>query len=109
MSTKRKSNSNRSSTSLELTGKPATSAYFEMSGIRSKGKQMQRPFITFRRRNNKINVELVNDVQKLVQMPLKTRVMAQWEGKERSDFYRFTVGDLKEYLEDNPAKRHQAV
>lgn len=96
-------------TSVTLSGKPATSHFFELSGIRRGTNQAQRPFIAFSRKNNKVNVEIVEDVRTLVKMPRKTRVMAQWEGKNRSDFYRFTVGDLQTYLEEHPANRNQVV
>lgn len=96
-------------TSVTLSGKSATSTFFEKSGIRRGTNQAQRPFLAFSRKNNKVNVEIVEDIRTLVRMPRKTRVMTQWEGKNRSDFYRFTVGDLQEYIEEHPATRNQVV
>ncbi len=35
--------------------------------------------------------------------------MAQWPGKHRSDFFHFTVGDFRSYIQDKPLKEGQIL
>lgn len=87
------------STPVFVGGKKAPSTYFQKSGILTGKRQTQRPFLAFRRNDNGVNVEVIEDINELVKLPAKTRVMTQWEGKNRSDYVNFTVGDLRKYYQ----------
>lgn len=89
--------------------KQANSTYFEKSGIRAGGAQTQRPFLAIRIVNGRSVIEVIDNVQDLVALPKKTKVMHQWEGKNRSDFIGYTVGQLREYCEANPPKAGQVI
>jgi hypothetical protein len=38
-----------------------------------------------------------------------TKVMHQWEGKTRSDYVTYTVGQLRDHVEANPPKAGQVI
>lgn len=42
-----------------------------------------------------VNVTTVRNVVDLLQYPDDAMVLWQWQGAERSDFFRFTVGDFR--------------
>jgi len=94
---------------LITTGTKSPTAYFELSGIRNKKKLVQNPFIVFRQYDDRTVVEIVEDPTELLKLPMKTKVMAQWPGKKRSEFVRFTVGQLRKHIEDNPKHACQVI
>ncbi len=83
--------------------------FFEGSGIRNCKEQKQRPFLVFRPTKTRMNVDLCFNTNDLLDMPDNTKVMAQWQGKSRSDFYRFTVRELKQHIADNPRQARQRI
>lgn len=87
----------------------ATSAYFDKSGIRNGGTLTQRPFLAVRDRDGRTVIEVVNNVSDLIALPRKTKVMHQWEGKTRSDYVTYTVGQLRDHVEANPPKAGQVI
>lgn len=100
------------STTRRLTingAKKAHSVFFEQSGIRKSKTRSQRPFLVVKNSNGQTDLQIVEDVTEVYNMPKKTRVMTQWEGKKRSDYYTFTVGQLREYCEANPAKVGEVI
>jgi len=96
-------------TRIETTGSNNKTAYFQLSGIRSKKTLPHNPFIVFRQYEDRTVVEIVESPEELVKLPAKTKVMAQWPGKKRSDFVRFTVGDLRKHIADNPKQACQVI
>jgi len=90
--------------------KKAHSTFFEQSGIRKSKARSQRPFLVVRNMGTgTTDLQIVEDVTEVYNMPKKTRVMTQWEGKKRSDYYTFTVGQLRDYCEANPAKTGEVI
>jgi hypothetical protein len=83
--------------------------FFENSGMREGKGIAHHPFIVFKRTDKRINVEVVEDPVQLLTFPPRTKVIAQWKGKRKSNFFRFTVGQLKKYISDNPAKGRQKI
>ena len=94
---------------LITAGKKTPSVFFEKSGIRTKKNFDHHPMLAFVRKDGNLVVRLVTTPQELVGLPLKTRVMAQWVGKTRSDYFTFSVGKLKEYIANNPKKPEQVI
>ncbi len=87
----------------------ATPHFFEKSGIRRNKVQKQHPFIVVTTKNKKIKVEVVYSCRELMKFPKRAKVLAQWEGKTRSDYYRFSIKELKEHIENNPKKTTQEI
>lgn len=94
---------------IVTSGTKSPTAYFELSGIRNKKKLLQNPFIVFRRQTDRTVVEIVESPEELVKLPMKTKVMAQWPGKKKSEFVRFTVGQLRRHIVDNPKHACQVI
>ena len=94
---------------LNTTGRRDVTAFFEMSGIRFKKKEKHHPYIAFRRGTDGVKVEVVESPEQLLKMPARTKVMAQWAGKSRSDFFQFTVGQLRTHLKKNPKHACQVI
>lgn len=90
--------------------KKAPSIFFEKSGIRTKKKFKHHPFIAFvRSREGDVTVKVVDTAEALIGLPKRTKVMGQWPGKTRSDYFAFTVGKLQEYIEANPKKAGMVI
>ena len=65
-----------------------------------KTKLSHTPFIVLNEDNNSIDVvDKVTDLLYLFGNKPQTKVMIQWSGKWSSDFFTFTVGDLKKEVE----------
>lgn len=96
---------------LTATGKirKANRHFFEDSGLRNNKPQKQHPYLILRPTKTRVNLDLVYTAEELLEMPDTTRVLAQWKGKKRSDFYEFNVGCLRKYIEENPRQARQAI
>lgn len=89
--------------------KKAPSIFFEKSGIRTKKKFKHHPFIAFIRKDGKVTVNVIDTPEALVSLPRRTKVMGQWPGKTRSDYFAFSVGKLRDYIENNPKKAGMVI
>ena len=98
-----------SKTIVGKTIKKANRHFFEKSGIRNGEIQLQHPYIAIIPKKSKTEIELVTSVEKLITMPKKTRVLAQWKGEKRSDFYKFSVKSLLQHIAENPKQENQKV
>jgi hypothetical protein len=87
----------------------ANSHFFEESGIRSNRSTKQHPYLILRKTKTRLNVDLVFNSEDLLELPNNTKVLAQWKGKKRSDFYGFKVVDFKKHLAENPRQPRQKV
>jgi len=75
-------------------------AFFEKIGNFETGvKPVYTPFLVFLEGENAIHVQIVETVERLLLFPDRTPVMAQWQDKDGSHFFRFTVGDYRSYAE----------
>lgn len=84
--------------------------FFEQSGIRLCRPERHHPFLVLNRTGESTtSIEVVNNTMDLIKYPAKTRVLIQWRGNRRSDFYKFTVGEFKRHLRANPAKTGQRI
>jgi len=96
---------------IELTtaGRTDVYDYFRKSGIREAKRLNHTPFLVFLLNGNRVTVTIVDSIKELLDYPSETPVMAQWSGKWNSDYFRFTVADLKNYITANPKESyHQA-
>lgn len=86
-----------------------TERYFELSGIRESSKLKHHPFIVFRELDL-VKVEICHSIKDLIaEYPDETKVLAQWRGQWSSDFFKFTVGELKKYLKANPKEEYHVI
>lgn len=83
--------------------------FFDESGIRNNRPQKQHPFVVIRPSKTRINVDCVYTAEELLNLPDSTKVLAQWKGKTRSDFYRFSVKEFKSYISENPPTGRQKI
>jgi hypothetical protein len=66
--------------------------FFELSGVLSSGKLTHTPFIVL----NGDSVEICTSASTLCEKyPLMTPVICQWRGKWNSNYFQFTVADVK--------------
>lgn len=72
--------------------------YFELSGIFECEKLSHTPFLVFRIVEDTVHVRTADNARTLLGYPDDTQVMGQWPGKKRSDYFRFTVGQYREYI-----------
>jgi len=68
--------------------------YFRLSGVLEVSRLDHTPFLAFVSDGEGIKVQIVHSASALRRLPPETKVMGQWTGKWRSDFFQFTVGDL---------------
>lgn len=94
---------------ITTAGKTSSAAYFEKSGIRRMEKLTHNPFVVFNETDSGVEVEIVDNAADLIKYPSYTKVMHQWMGESRSDFFRFTVGDLKKYVKENPRREAEVI
>lgn len=83
--------------------------YFEQSGLRNNRSQKQQPYLVMTPGKTQMKVDVVYTAEELLDLPVATKVLAQWKGKTRSDFYKFTVRDLKKHIVENPPTARQKI
>lgn len=55
------------------------------------------PFIVFKQSDDGFEVVIERHVDRLYKYTDSTEVLVQWRGEWRSDFFRFTVGQVKKF------------
>jgi hypothetical protein len=89
-------------------GRTDTKDFFEKSGNFDTGvKLVHTPFLVFLEGENAIHVQIAETVERLLIFPDEAPVMAQWQGNDRSDFFRFTVGDYRSYAEEKKKRAEE--
>lgn len=94
---------------IKTSGLKTVNAYFERSGIRYGDKLQHTPFLVFKETDEGTEVKIVDNIVDLVKCPAKSKVMAQWKGKKKSNFFQFTVGKLRQHIKDNPRHTTQKI
>ena len=101
---------------LITAGRTDVRGYFKLSGMRENSKNPHTPFIVFEELYDqfdasldRIEVRLIQNPADLLNFPDDTKVMAQWPGKWSSDFFQFTISQLKEYIAERPKEPHQVI
>ena len=94
---------------LVTSGRTDVDDYFRHSGIREYKKLPHTPFLVFVEKGDLVEVEIVDRADRLLSYPDDTKVMAQWAGQWRSDFFQFTVGQFRAYIAAHPPTSVQFV
>ncbi|WP_437713415.1 hypothetical protein WMF45_46785 [Sorangium sp. So ce448] len=76
--------------------------FWQQSGILD-AKLVHTPFLVFKEVEDGIEVEIVEQASALSAYPRQTKVMVQWRGEWRSDFFQMTVGDVLDAMGSNIA------
>jgi hypothetical protein len=80
------------------TGRTTLYDLFTKSNILTDNKLNHHPFIVFRDDGDSMNVVIIFNARELFSFSDETKVMVQWKGKWNSDFFHFTIKDLKDFL-----------
>lgn len=84
---------------VNLSGRTDLEEYFKYSGVLREGKERHTPFLVFVTRDDNVTIEIVDRLSELLNYPDDTPVMAQWRGQWSSDFFKYTVGDVRQQME----------
>ena len=82
---------------------------FQRSGIREHKKLSHTPLLVFQEDDNTVEVVILERADKLLEYPDNIKVMGQWRGEWRSDFFQFTVGQFREHIANYPPELWQIV
>jgi hypothetical protein len=82
---------------ITTTGRKDVDSFFSKSGVLNY-KNPHTPFILFVEKNNDVEVEIVDKASDLLAYPDNYKIMSQWKGEWKSDFFQYTVGDVRKYL-----------
>ena len=83
---------------VRTSGRDDLEAFFGKSGVCT-GKLSHAPILAFVEVESwVVEVLVLDSAHKALGYPDETRCMAQWIGKWRSDFFKFTVGELRKYM-----------
>jgi hypothetical protein len=83
-------------------GRTDVADYSQKSGMRYYKTLNQTPFLAFLVSNETVEIRIVKNSKDLLKLPDDVKVMAQWRGEWRSNFFQFTVGKLRQHCIDNP-------
>ena len=82
-----------------LAGRTDVEDYFKISGVFQYSKLHHTPFLAFIESDDAIQVRIVYSAKELLTLPDDTPVMGQWKGEWNSDYFQFTVGQYRKFLE----------
>lgn len=79
-----------------------TSGRTEKSGLRDYSRLRHTPLLVFVVADDMVKVDIVSTLEGALWYSDDTKVMGQWRGEWSSDFFQFTVGQLREHIKENP-------
>lgn len=81
------------------TGRTDLENFFSKGSILQNIQRSHHPFLAFSIFNDTVEVKIFKKVKNLVYSALSndTKIMVQWEGRWRSDFFHFDLGKLREF------------
>jgi hypothetical protein len=82
-----------------LAGRTDVDSYFRLSGVFDAERLNHTPLLVFSAENETVQVLLLDDPRELLSLDDGTQVMGQWRGEWRSDFFQFTVGQYRQYVD----------
>ena len=90
---------------LTTAGRADVEEYFELSGCLECSKLNHTPFLAFVCQDNVVVVRIIENALALLALPDDAPVMGQWRGEWKSDFFQFTVGQMRAYLHERAPER----
>lgn len=94
---------------IRTAGRTDCADYFERSGIRSSTDLPHTPIHVFLPQRASIEVSLVRRPAALLALDDAVCCMGQWPGAYRSDWFQFTIGQLKAHLAEHPKDHYQVM
>jgi hypothetical protein len=85
---------------IVLAGRTDIDEFFKKSGVFESEHLAHHPLLTFLEKENVIHVQIIESPRKLLSFPDTTPIMGQWAGEWRSDYFQFTVGQYRHYVEE---------
>lgn len=89
---------------LITSGRTDLEDYFRLSGVLEWKELKHSPFLVFVEGKETIEIKIVKNTTELLNYADETKVMAQWKGEWRSDFFQFTVGQVRAFLNERQSK-----
>ena len=80
--------------SIETCGRTDLDELFRGSGLLEYKRLSHTPFLAFIERGGDVIVEIVDSARKAALLPADTKLMVQWQGQWRSDYFQLTAGDV---------------
>ena len=96
-------------TKIVTAGRSDLKDFFEKSGNFSDVKLAHTPFLVFLEEEDAIHVHIVDRSAQLLSFSDETKVMGQWQGNYRSDFFQFTVSDYRLYVDEKKKQREKSL
>jgi len=66
------------------------------------GKLTKTPLLAFIISEDTVKIEVITNPGLTLDLPDDTKMMGQWEGEWRSDFFKFSAGELKTFVREHP-------
>jgi hypothetical protein len=86
-------------TKILLDGRTDVETYFKSSGVFDSERLDHTPLLAFIVSNETVKVRIIDKPAELLSLADDTAVMGQWRGEWRSDFFQFTVGQYRQFVE----------
>lgn len=88
-------------------GRTDLDEYFKLSGVLEWESLNHTPFLAFVEKDDVIEVQIIGRLRDLLLLPAETRIMSQWQGQWRSDFFTYDVYDIKQAYEEKKERDAQ--
>ncbi len=75
--------------------RPADDAFFEKGDILQWKKLNHTPIIAIIEHKGVVTIRVIQVVSEALELPDNTKLMCQWRGQYNSDYFSFTVEDLR--------------
>jgi hypothetical protein len=82
-----------------LDGHTGTDEFFKKNSVFESERLTHTPFLVFVEEENAVHVRIIDNPRKLLSFSNETQVMVQWPGEWRSDYFQFTVGEYRHFIE----------
>jgi hypothetical protein len=69
--------------------------YFTKGDFATQAVYAHTPLLVFLEGETEVTIKLIGSREELLHYPDETKVMGQWRGKGRSDFFQYTVGQAR--------------
>lgn len=96
------------SSKIQTSGRTDLEQFFAKSGIREGVNFLHCPALAFLEGDG-VTVAIIKDATELLLLSDDTKIMKQWPGQHRSDFFQFTARDLRTFILNNPKADFQLI
>jgi hypothetical protein len=91
-------------------GRADSTEFFFLSDLRSTKALTHTPILAFIMKFDcTLEVRIITNPCDLLALNDCVKCMGQWRGRHRSDFFQFTIGDLRAHIAQYPKKDYQVI